>query len=75
LPSSHKHLEEIHLKNGGLEDYDGITSLKFPKLQKVNNVAVEGRKSMPSLRVASMGVLMHDLKSFSSELNTILDDE
>jgi len=75
MPSSHKYLEEIHLKNCRLEDYDDITSLKFPKLRKVNNMTLKGRKRMPSLRVASMGVLLHDLNSFSSELEPILDDE
>jgi len=74
MPSSHKYLEEIHLKNCCLEDYDDITSLKFPKLRKVNNMALKGRKRMPSLRVASMGVLLHDQNSFSSELETILDE-
>jgi len=74
MPSSHKYLEEIHLKNCCLEDYDDITSLKFPKLRKVNNMALRGRKRMPSLRVASMGVLLHDQNSFSSELETILDE-
>lgn len=75
MPSSHKLLEEISLTNCCLEDYDDITKLKFPMLRKVNNMAPRNRQRMPSLRVASMGVLLHDVKSFESKLEPILTSD
>lgn len=59
MPSSHTHLEEIHLENCCLEDYDDSTCLNFPKLRKVNNIESKG-KWKSSLRIASMGVLLHE---------------